>query len=121
MNERASYRANYRASERRVLAHAPRSNGERPVTRREAAALKASGRYRASSGAPASAEHWRRRLPDGSCLHLVLEERRCRLHHDAFDPDASLLSMGLHMTHEARAEAAAMAALAWSVVSLLAN
>jgi hypothetical protein len=35
----------HRAVERRVLDHDPRSNGERPVTRREADALIASGRY----------------------------------------------------------------------------
>lgn len=110
-----------RASERRVLAHDRHGNGERPVSRREATALVDSGHYRASTGAPASATHWRRPLPDGGCLHLVLEPRRCRLHHDAFDPHASLLSLTLHMTHEARAEAAALAALAWSAVSLLAS
>jgi hypothetical protein len=110
-----------RACERRVLAHGPASNGERPVSRREAAVLVAAGHYRASTGSPASAEHWRRRLPDGSCLHLVLQPRRCRLHHDSFDPHASLLSLTMHMTHEARAEAAALAALAWSALALLAQ
>lgn len=108
-----------RASERRVLAHDAHSNGERAVSRREADALVAAGHYQASSGAPLVATHWRRRMPDGSCLHLVIEAQGCRLHHDAFDPRASLLSLGLHMSHEARAEAAAFAALAWSTVSLL--
>jgi hypothetical protein len=111
----------YRAVERRVLDHDVNSNGERSVTRREAEALVAAGLYRLSTGSPASATHWRRSLPDGSCLHLVVHARQRRLHHDAYDPHANLLSLGLHMTHEARSEAAALAALAWSVVSLLAR
>ncbi|MGE5339151.1 MAG: hypothetical protein ACM3PU_15085 [Gemmatimonadota bacterium] len=111
----------YRAVERRVLHHDPDSNGERRVTKREADALIASGGYRASTGAPASARHWRRALPDGSCLHLVVQGRMRRLHHDAYDPRANLLSLGMHMTHEARTEAAAIVALAWSTVSLLAG
>ncbi|HEX4235534.1 MAG TPA: hypothetical protein VH041_14660 [Caldimonas sp.] len=111
----------YRAVERRVLDHDPSSNGERPVTRREADALTASSLYHASTGSPASASHWRRSLADGSCLHLVIEGRRRRLHHDAFDPHANLLSLLMHMTHEARPEAAALAAVAWSTVKLLAG
>jgi hypothetical protein len=110
-----------RAVERRVLDHDPQSNGERTIRRREADALVAGGAYRASTGSPASARHWRRSLPDGSCLHLVMQDGHCRLHHDGFDPHASLLSLGMHMTHEARTEAAALAALAWSAVSLLAR
>lgn len=110
-----------RACERRVLAHDAASNGERRISRREADALVAGGLYRASTGAPASASHWRRRLPDGSCLHLVIEPRRSRLHHDAFDPHASLLSLAMHATHEARHEAAALVALAWSALSVLAH
>jgi hypothetical protein len=111
----------HRAVERRVLDHDPNSNGEQAVTRREAHALIASGRYRSSTGSPASAAHWRRPLADGSCLHLVVEARRARLHHDAHDPHVSLLSLGMHATHEARMEAAAMAALAWSAIKLLAR
>ena len=110
-----------RAVERRVLDHDPQSNGERAVRRREADALIASGRYRASTGSPTSASHWRRSLPDGSCLHLVVEPRRRRLHHDAFDPHANLLSLVMHMAHEARSEAAALAAVGWSTVKLLAR
>jgi len=81
----------------------------------------ASGLYRASTGSPASASHWRRSMADGSCLHLVMQSRHCRLHHDAYDPHANLLSLGLHMTHEARSEAAALVVLAWSAVKLLAR
>ncbi|MEO7937049.1 MAG: hypothetical protein ABIR55_00335 [Burkholderiaceae bacterium] len=111
----------YRAVERRVLDHDLHSNGERLVTKRQADALIKGGLYRSSTGSPASALHWRRSLSDGSCLHLVVQMRQRRLHHDTYDPHASLLSLGLHMTHEARSEAAAMAALAWSAVNLLAK
>lgn len=111
----------YRAVERRVLDHDPNSNGERAVTKREADALIEGGLYRSSTGSPASATHWRRSLPDGSCLHLVVQAWQRRLHHDAYDPHANLLSLSMHMTHEARSEAAALAALAWSTVKLLAR
>lgn len=92
----------FRAIERRVLDHDPHSNGERRLRTRQADALVACGLYRASTGSPASAAHWRRSLPDGSCLHLVVQAGHCRLHHDAYDPHANLLSLGMHVTHEAR-------------------
>lgn len=111
----------HHAVELRVLAHDPRSNGEQSITRREARVLVASGRYRSSTGAPHDAVHYRRSLPDGSCLHLVLEKRRTRLHHDAFDPHRSPLHLSMHLAHEARSEAVSYAALAWSVVRLLAR
>ncbi len=107
--------------ERSVLDHDPLSNGERLIARAEARALIASGHYRKSAGSPYGATHYRRSLDDGSCLHLVIEEERRRLHHDAFDPHAGLFSLGMHLTHEARSEAASYCALAWSVVKLLAR
>lgn len=110
-----------RAIERRVLHHDANSNGERPVNPRDANALIASKLYQPSTGSPASARHWRRGLADGSCLHLVIETRRCRLHHDAYNPHASLLSLGLHVTHEARSEAAALVAGVWALVGALAR
>ncbi|MGA2552348.1 MAG: hypothetical protein ABSF50_19555 [Burkholderiaceae bacterium] len=111
----------YHDVENRVLAHDPRANGECPVTTQEARSLIASGYYRQSTGAPYGARHYRRALADGSCLHLVIEGRRRRLHHDAFDPHASLVSLGMHITHEARSEAASYAALVWSAIKLLAR
>ena len=109
------------AVEQRVLEHDLRSNGERLITRRQARALIDSGLYRRSTGSPHDATHYRRPLADGSCLHLVLERRRTRLHHDQFDPHAHPLSLGMHLTHEARAEAVSYGALAWSVIKLLAR
>jgi len=107
--------------ERSVLDHDLRSNGERLVTRKDARVLIASGYYRKSTGSPYGANHYRRSLSDGSCLHLVIEEQRRRLHHDAFDPHTSLFSLGMHVTHEARSEVVSCGALAWSVVKLLAR
>lgn len=107
--------------ERSVLNHDVRSNGEREITPRQAHVLVASGFYRPSTGAPHGAVHYRRPLPDGSCLHLVIEGDRRRLHHDAFNPHAGLLSFGMHLTHEARSEAVSFGALAWSIVRLLAR
>jgi len=107
--------------ELRVLEHDAHSNGERLITRKEAAVLIASGYYRESLGSPLGATHYRRSLDDGSCLHLVIEEHRRRLHHDAFDPHAGPFSLCMHVTHEARSEAASYGALAWSVVKLLAR
>jgi len=109
------------AVERRVLGHDLHSNGEQLITRKEARVLVASGYYRESTGSPFDATHYRRSLDDGSCLHLVIEGSRTRLHHDAFDPHAHLFSLGMHLTHEARAEAVAYGALAWSVIKLLAR
>lgn len=111
----------HHAVELRVLGHDVRSNGEQPISRREARALIASGYYRESTGSPHDATHFRRSLSDGSCLHLVLEKRRTRLHHDAFDPHAGPLSLGMHLLHEARSEAVSYGALAWSVIKLLAR
>lgn len=107
--------------ERAVLGHDRLSNGEREVTRRQAAALVASGYYRQSSGFPHGARHFRRSLADGSCLHLVLDEKGGRLHHDAFDPHAGPFSLCMHLTHEAKSETAAYCAMAWILVKLLAR
>lgn len=109
------------AVERRVLDHDAGSNGERRVSRREAQRLVACGRYRESTGAPYGARHYRRSMADGSCLHLVIEAHRHRLHHDAFDPHRNVVSLALHVAHEARTEAVSCGALAWSVLRLLAR
>ena len=109
------------AVESRVLEHDLRSNGEQLITRREARILIASGHYRESTGSPHDATHFRRSLNDGSCLHLVLEKRRTRLHHDAFDPHANPLSLCMHLMHEARSESVSYGALAWTVIKLLAR
>ena len=107
--------------ERAVLEHDWLSNGEREVTATQAAMLIGSGCYRRSSGAPYDAIHYRRSLDDGSCLHLVVDHGRRRLHHDAFDPHAGFFAIGMHLAHDARFEAVASTALALSLIKLLAR
>lgn len=111
----------YLAIERRVLFHDAHSNGEQSIPNSNAEKLISSGRYQRSTGFPFDASHWRRSLPDGSCLHLVIETRRQRLHHDAYDPHSSLFGLGMHMSQEARSEAVSLIALAWSTVKFLAR
>jgi hypothetical protein len=107
--------------EQRVLEHDSHSNGEQLITRKEARLLIASGHYRESTGSPHTAAHFRRPLSDGSCLHLVLERHRTRLHHDAFNPHRNPFSLGMHLLTEARSEAVSYGAIAWSVLKLLAR
>ena len=107
--------------ERAVLEHGWLSNGEREITAQHARQLVGSGRYRRSTGAPYDALHYRRSLDDGSCLHLVIDNGRRRLHHDAFDPHAGGYGLAMHLAHDARFEAMASAALAWSLVKALAR
>lgn len=102
-----------------VLEHDPLSNGERLIGEQTAHVLAASGYYRESTGAPYGATHYRRPLRDGSCLHLVMEHDRVRLHHDAFDPHAGPFSLWMHLTHEARADTVTNCTLAWCMVKLL--
>lgn len=111
----------YSDVERLVLAHDRFSNGEQPVTEDESLLLIASGDYRKSTGSPYGATHYRRSLGDGSCLHLVIEDNRGRLHHDSFDPHSGVFGLYMHLTHEARSEAATYCAMAWSLVRLLAR
>ena len=111
----------YNDVERSVLKHDSLSNGERVVTADDANALIASGHYRKSTGFPHDALHFRRSLSDGSCLHLVIRDEGSQLHHDTFDPHAGLFGLCMHLSHEARSEAVAYGALAWSVVRMLAR
>lgn len=104
-----------------MLGHDRLSNGERLITRKEARALLRSGRYQSSTGSPYEASHFRRPLVDGSCLHLVIDGRRIRLHHDSFDPHSSMSSLFMHLTHEAKSEAMSYCAMSWSLIKLLAR
>jgi len=103
----------------RVLRHDRFTNGEQEGALEEIDVLLASGLYEKSSGTPVGARHYRRSLTDGSCLHLVIGEGTGRLHHDTFDPHAGPFSLGMHLTHEARSEAATGLALALTLLRLL--
>ncbi|HSN19981.1 MAG TPA: hypothetical protein VLS49_04845 [Usitatibacter sp.] len=104
-----------------VLRHAAHSNGERPVDACEVRRLVDSGLYRGSAGSPVGARHYRRTLEDRSCLHLVIEDGEASLHHDRFDPHSGILSLGMHLAHEARGEAVTGLALAWNLLRILAR
>ncbi len=107
--------------ERSVLEFDPMSAREFSLTIKQTDALIESGYYKASTGSPYSATHFRRSLDDGSCLHLVIEKRRGRLHRDSFDPHGGLLALGMHLAHEARSETVATCAMALSLIRLLAR
>jgi hypothetical protein len=111
----------YTEVECEVLDHDRFSNGERTIDRRRAEALVASGHYRPSTGFPYGAQHYRRPIRDGSCLHLVIGDESNRLHHDAFNPHAGPYALCMHLTGEAKSEVVAYCAMAWSVVKLLAR
>lgn len=107
--------------ELRVLAAKSGFGAHRPITRRERERLLASERYEKSLGSPHHASHYRRSLPDGSCLHLVVEDDHASLHCDRFDPHRDPVSLGWHLVTEARSEWMASVAFAYFVVKLLAR
>lgn len=101
-------------AERRALSLAP---GE-PVllTDSDLAALLADPAYRESLGQPGHARHYRRSLPDGTGLHLVLFEDRAELHHDRYDPHAGPAALLLHLATDSPREALSLAAAGLSVL-----
>jgi hypothetical protein len=107
--------------ERSVLGYDPLSTRNLFLSSEQTEVLIESGRYKASTGSPYRATHFRRSLDDGSCLHLVIEEQQGRLHWDAFDPHGGLFSLGMHLAHEARSETVSTCAMALRLVKLLAR
>lgn len=67
------------------------------VARAELETLLSDPAYRSSLGHPGHATHFRRSLPDGSGLHLVIVDGRADLHRDAFDPHAGPGAMVFHL------------------------
>lgn len=68
-----------------------------PLSAEELDSLLADPAYRSSLGDPGHATHFRRSLPDGTGLHLVIVEGRAELHRDDFDPHAGPVAMALHL------------------------
>ena len=66
-----------------------------------------SGLYRISWGSPPWAHHFRRSLPDRSCLHLVINQDRATLHRDRWDPRRGSLELARHCVEEAPFETGA--------------
>jgi hypothetical protein len=97
--------------------------GQREIelSREQAETLVTSGHYRRSLGFPYEAIQYRRSNTDGSCLHLLWRGGTPRLHRDRFDPHRDPMSLFMHVTNEAPFEAAATAALTWTLLRLLAR
>ncbi len=60
--------------------------------------------YAPSMGFPFWAEHYRRGLPDGSSLHLVILNGRSTLHRDRYDAHRDLPSLIKHLAIDAPGE-----------------
>lgn len=75
-----------------------------PLSRAEVDLLLADPAYRASLGQPAQALHYRKALPEGGGLHLVLHDGRGELHRDVHDPHGGLYELGRHLAAESPRE-----------------
>ncbi len=89
------------------------------VARGELERLLANPAYHASLGHPAHAFHYRRGLPDGTGLHLVILGGRAELHRDLFDPHAGPGALALHLATDASAYALGTLAAGWAVLRRL--
>ena len=72
---------------------------------RERDELLANVEYRASVGDPANASHYRRSLPDGTCLHLIITESEAHLHWDRHDPHGGPALLAAHLMEESSTQA----------------
>jgi len=77
------------------------------------------GLYRSSLGNPPHAQHFRRSMTDGTCLHLIIERGVGSLHCDRFDPHRDPMSFVCHLLTEARQESLSATLTAWSIARLL--
>lgn len=94
--------------ERRALEAEPGSSV--PLSRTEVECLLADPAYRASLGEPARAQHYRKSLPGGQGLHLVIEGDEASLHRDRHDPHAGVDALGRHLVDESPGQAASLLA-----------
>ena len=76
--------------------------------------------YRSSLGTPAHATHFRRTLPDGRGMHLVIAaDGSAGLHWDRFDPQASPAGLVLHLLTDAPDQALSLLAVGSAVLRRL--
>lgn len=76
--------------------------------------------YRASLGTPAHAQHFRRSLPDGRGLHLVIDtDGTSGLHWDRYDPHAGPTGALMHLMTDSPREAISLLAAASAVLRRL--
>lgn len=90
------------------------------LTRSQVDRLLTDPAYRSSLGTPAHATHFRRTLPDGRGLHLVItSDGIAALHWDRFDPQASPAGLAMHLLTDAPQQAISMLAAGAAVLSRL--
>jgi hypothetical protein len=75
--------------------------------------------YHPSLGDPGHARHFRRALPDGTGLHLVIAEDRAELHRDLFDPHRGPAAMLLHLATDSPRQVLSLLAAGWSALHRL--
>jgi len=75
--------------------------------------------YTESLGEPAHALHLRRRLPDGSGLHLVILPDGASLHRDRTDPRNGPAALMAHLAADAPRESLALLAAGWAALRRL--
>ena len=90
-----------------------------PVGGEALALLLADPAYRPSLGDPGHAAHYRRALPDGTGLHLVVAAGRAELHRDRFDPHAGPAAMLLHLATDSPGQALSLLAAGWAALRRL--
>ena len=90
------------------------------LSAREVETVLANPAYHSSLGAPAHAQHFRRRLPDGRGLHLVIDaDGTSGLHWDRFDPHACPEGALMHLMTDSPREAISLLAAASAVLRRL--
>lgn len=94
--------------ERRVLHAEP--GAAVSLSRAEVECLLADPAYRSSLGEPAHALHYRRSLPGGGGLHLVLVDGEGSLHRDLHDPHGGVDGLARHLLSESPGEVASLLA-----------
>lgn len=89
------------------------------VTSEDVTRLLDSGNYRPSLGNPPQAQHYRRSMIDGTCLHLIVENEIASLHCDRFDPHRSPMSLVFHLLTESRHELIGNSLAGWVLTRML--
>jgi hypothetical protein len=91
-----------------------------PLTQDDMSQLLTDPAYRSSLGTPAYATHFRRPLPDGRGIHLVIAtDGSAGVHWDRFDPQASPTGLLLHLLTDAPDQALSLLAAGAAVLRRL--
>ncbi len=90
------------------------------LTREQVDRLLSDPAYRSSLGTPAHSTHYRRPLPDGRGMHLVIDtDGNASLHWDRFDPQASPTGLVMHLLTDAPEQAVSLFAAGSAVLRRL--